>query len=62
MITSPMAKTKPMVGARVERNFKEKIRREAKRRDRPEAYIVRELLEKGWESREEEHEGEKVPA
>jgi len=57
-----MGNPKPMVGARVERDMKRRIRREAKRRDRPEAYIVRELLEKGWEAREENTEGEKVPA
>jgi predicted DNA-binding protein len=51
-----------MTGARVHPDVKQWISDEAKRRDRPEAYIVRELLEEGIERRRREREEEAVPA
>ena len=57
-----MSNPKPMTGARVHPDVKRWISDEAKRRDRPEAYIVRELLEEGIERREQEHEEDAVPA
>jgi len=57
-----MGNPKPMTAARVDPDVKRWISDEAKRRDRPEAYIVRELLEEGIERREREREDEAVPA
>ena len=49
-----MANPKPMVGARVDPTVKRWISEEAERRDRPEAYIVRELLDEAIERRDED--------
>jgi predicted DNA-binding protein len=57
-----MANPNPMAGARVDPEVKEWIVQEAKRRDRPEAYIIRELLEESIERREKEDQAEAVPA
>jgi len=57
-----MGNSKPMVGARVDPDLKQWIEKEAKRRDRPKAYTVRELLESGKESRERESSEEALPA
>jgi predicted transcriptional regulator len=61
-IHSTMGNPKPMTGARVDPDIKQWLSDEAERRDRPEAYIVRELLEESIERREQEREDEVVPA
>ena len=61
-IHSTMGNPKPMTGARVDPDVKQWISDEAKRRDRPEAYIVRELLEESIERRERERKEDAIPA
>jgi predicted DNA-binding protein len=57
-----MANSKETVGGRVEPEKREWIEREAEQRDRSISYIVNELITEGIERREQDRQGDTVPA